>query len=39
MADQKHVSTHEAEEDARNERILIWIDGRVVPKAEARVSV
>ena len=34
-----HVSTHEAEEDARNEEILIWIDGRVVPRAEAVVSV
>ncbi len=34
-----HVSTHEAQEDARNEEILIWIDGRVVPRAEAVVSV
>lgn len=35
----EHVSTHEAEEDARNEEILIYVDGRIVPKAEAVVSV
>ena len=34
-----HVSTHQAEEDARNETILIWVNGRIVPKAEAMVSV
>ena len=34
-----HVSTHQSEEDARNEDILIWVDGRIVPKAEAVVSV
>ncbi|UYV37459.1 D-amino acid aminotransferase [Rhodobacteraceae bacterium D3-12] len=34
-----HVTTHQAEEDARNEEILIWLNGRVVPKAEALVSV
>ena len=33
------TSTHQAEEDARNEKILIYLDGRIVPKAEARVSV
>ncbi len=37
MAD--HVTTHQAEEDARNEAILIYLNGRIVPKAEARVSV
>lgn len=31
--------THEAEEDARNERVLVWIDGRLRPRAEATVSV
>ncbi len=35
----EHVSTHAAEEDARNERILIYVNGRIVPKAEAVVSV
>lgn len=32
-------TTHQAEEDARNENILIWLNGRIVPKAEALVSV
>lgn len=35
----EHVSTHASEEDARNETILIHVDGRIVPKAEATVSV
>ena len=34
-----HVSTHQSEEDARNEAILIWVNGRLVPKAQAMVSV
>ena len=34
-----HVTTHQAEEDARNDAILIWIDGRLLPKAQAMVSV
>jgi len=34
-----HQTTHQAEEDARNEAILIWLNGRIVPKAEALVSV
>ena len=34
-----HVSTHQAEEDARNETLLLYLDGRIVPKAEALVSV
>ena len=33
------VSTHKAEEDSRNETIKIWVNGRIVPKAEAVVSV
>ena len=33
------VHTHEAEEDARNERVLIWVNGRLRPRAEAVVSV
>lgn len=32
-------STHEAEIDARNESILIHVDGRLAPRAEAMVSV
>ncbi len=35
----EHLTTHQAEEDVRNESILIHVDGRIVPKAEARVSV
>jgi len=34
-----HISTHQAEEDARNEAILIYVNGRILPKAEAVVSV
>ena len=33
------LSTHEAEADARNEDILIYVNGRIVPRAEAVVSV
>ena len=33
------VSTHQAEDDARNESILIWVNGTLKPKAEALVSV
>jgi branched-chain amino acid aminotransferase len=33
------VSTHQAEEDARNEEILIWVNGSLKRKAEALVSV
>ena len=35
----EHVTTHQAEEDARNEALLIYMNDRVVPKAEAVVSV
>ncbi|MEM8632916.1 MAG: aminotransferase class IV [Pseudomonadota bacterium] len=34
-----HVTTHQAEEDARNESILIWVDGVLRSRAEAVVSV
>jgi branched-chain amino acid aminotransferase len=34
-----HVTTHQAAEDARNESIKIWLNGKVVPKAQAVVSV
>ena len=34
-----HVTTHQAEDDARNEQIQIWLNGRLVPKAQAMVSV
>jgi len=34
-----NVSTHQAEEDARNEAIQIYVNGRILPKAQAVVSV
>ncbi|MEL6219859.1 MAG: aminotransferase class IV, partial [Pseudomonadota bacterium] len=33
------LSTHDAIADNRNDHILIYVDGRIVPKAEALVSV
>ena len=33
------LSTHDAEEDARNDNILIYVNGDLVPKNEAVVSV
>jgi len=34
-----HLTTHQAEEDARNADILIWVNGDLKPRAEATVSV
>ena len=34
-----HVSTHQAEDDTRNEAILIWVNGALKPRSEALVSV
>jgi branched-chain amino acid aminotransferase len=36
---EEHVTTHQAEEDARNEDILIYVNGNILPKAQALVSV
>ena len=36
---QENVSTHQAEEDARNDAVLIYVDGALKPRAEASVSV
>ncbi|MEM8822567.1 MAG: D-amino acid aminotransferase [Pseudomonadota bacterium] len=33
------TSTHETEDDPRNEHLLIWVNGALKPKAEATVSV
>ena len=32
-------STHDAEQDTRNEKLLIYVNGKLVPKSEAVVSV
>ena len=34
-----NVSTHQAEDDARNEAIVIYVNGQIVSKAQAMVSV
>ncbi|MDB2524429.1 aminotransferase class IV [Amylibacter sp.] len=34
-----NVSTHQAAEDARNDNILIYVNGKIVPKSKAVVSV
>lgn len=34
-----HQTTHQAAEDARNETIKIWLNGDILPKDEAKVSV
>ncbi len=34
-----HQTTHQAAEDARNETIKIWLNGAIVPKDQAKVSV
>jgi branched-chain amino acid aminotransferase len=33
------VTTHQAEDDARNDDIMVWVDGQLRPRAEATVSV
>ncbi len=33
------VTTHQAEDDARNDDILVWVNGQLRPRAEATVSV
>jgi branched-chain amino acid aminotransferase len=33
------VTTHQAADDVRNETILIYVNGKIVPKAQATVSV
>jgi branched-chain amino acid aminotransferase len=39
MHDAEHVSTHDAEEDARNADIKIYVDGEIVHRDTAMVSV
>ena len=35
----EHLTTHEAQEDQRNDRILIYVNGELVPRSKAVVSV
>jgi len=37
--DNTKLTTHDSEEDARNQDILIYVNGEIVPRAEAKVSV
>ena len=39
MQDDNHISTHDAAADARNDDILIYVDGQIVHRDEAKVSV
>lgn len=39
MTTSDHVSTHDAPEDVRNENIKIYVDGNLVPREQAVVSV
>ena len=32
-------TTHSAEDDARNQAIKIWVNGAIVPRNDAKVSV
>jgi len=34
-----HVTTHQAEDDARNDALMIYVNGKITPKALATVSV
>lgn len=35
----EHVTTNQAQEDRRNDDILIYVNGKIMPKADATVSV
>ncbi|MDF2366663.1 aminotransferase class IV [Sneathiella sp.] len=37
--DDSEISTHDAEEDIRNRDIMIYVNGEIVPRAEAKISV
>ena len=39
MLDDDKQTTHDAEDDPRNHDLLIWVNGELVPKEEAKVSV
>ena len=33
------ITAHQAEDDSRNQHILIYVDGNIVPRSEAKISV
>ncbi|GAB5375033.1 MAG: D-amino acid aminotransferase [Acuticoccus sp.] len=39
MTDGKPISTHQTAADTRNDALMLYLNGRVVPKAEAVVSI
>lgn len=39
MSEKPSVTTHDADDDARNQDILIYVNGEIVPRSEAKVSV
>ncbi|WP_308917447.1 aminotransferase class IV [Jannaschia sp. LMIT008] len=39
MTQTDHATTHDARPDPRNADILIWVDGALVPRRDAKVSV
>ncbi|MGB7287864.1 MAG: aminotransferase class IV [Salaquimonas sp.] len=39
MSSKKNLTTHDADEDERNASIMIYINGQLVPKEDAKISV
>jgi branched-chain amino acid aminotransferase len=39
MSSDDHVSTHDADHDPRNDHLKIYLNGEIVPKEEAKVSI
>ena len=33
------ITTHQSEEDSRNKNILIYVDGKIIPREKATISV
>ncbi len=36
---EEEITVHEAEDDPRNQHILIYVNGNIVPRPEAKISV
>lgn len=39
MTEKDNLTTHDADDDSRNESILIYVNGELLPRSEAKVSV